>query len=434
MQCAIRTHGFVRGLGNDLAWALQRTLEDARNAIDSAVERPDPAAVVANMADLARSNAFLWLETSLKAPARLSQLLPAPSMDKPSPLRWLPRALVVAAVAADVYTGYAILGEGGKWCPKLGGPRQMERQHRRGAARALNVAVSLGGTLIKAGQFVSVRPDLVPAPYAQALAGLQDRVPAHPWSTIEAVIRRELGRPIREVFGAIDPEPVAAASLAQVHRAWLVDGREVAVKVQYPDLAGLIAADLATLESIATTLAKLEQGVRLQPIVEHLRTTLPLEADFRREARASGDLQAALAHRPDVLIPAVVAELSTERLLVTDFVAGIKITDRDALLAARIDPTAVARTLNEIYAEQILQLGYLHADPHPGNLLVQPGPRLVILDHGLTVQLQPHLVDALRAMVQALADGDFTALSRALDNAGVAPDTGLVDLTSLMGI
>jgi predicted unusual protein kinase regulating ubiquinone biosynthesis (AarF/ABC1/UbiB family) len=171
----------------------------------------------------------------------------------------------------------------------------------------------------------------------------------------------------------------------------------------------------------------------LQPIVEHLRTTLPLEVDFRREALASGELQTALAHRPDVLIPAVVGELSTEHLLVTDFVDGIKITDRDALLAAGIDPTAVARILNEVYAEQILQLGYLHADPHPGNLLVQPGPRLVLLDHGLTVRLQPHLVDALRSTVQALADGDFTALSRALHNAGVAPDTGL-DLTSLMGI
>ena len=419
------------GLREDLAWAVQHALEETRSAVAAVVETPHPAAVAASVADLARSNWFLWLETSLKAPARLSQLLPAAGMEQPSPLRWLPRALVLAAVAADVYTGYAVLGESAKWCAERGGPRELERQHRRGAARVLNSALSLGGTLIKAGQFASVRPDLVPATYAQALAGLQDRVPAHPWSTIEAVIHRELGRPICEVFGAIESEPVAAASLAQVHRAWLVDGREVAVKVQYPDLDGLIAADLATLEGIATTLEKLAPAVRLQPIVEHLRTTLPLEVDFRREAQASGDLRAALAHRRDVQIPAVVGELSTKHLLVTDFVDGIKITDRDALLAARIDPTAVARTLNDVYAEQILQLGYLHADPHPGNLLVQPGPRLVILDHGLTVQLRPHLVDALRSMMQALADGDFAALSSALHNAGVAPDTGL-DLTSLM--
>src|SRR2546426_4818949 len=131
MQHANRTQGFVLGLGNDLAWALQHTLEDTCNAIDSAVERPYPTAVVANVADLARSNWFLWLETSLKAPARLSQLLPAAGMEQPSPLRWLPRALVLAAVAADVYTGYAVLGESAKWCAERGGPRELERQHRR---------------------------------------------------------------------------------------------------------------------------------------------------------------------------------------------------------------------------------------------------------------------------------------------------------------
>jgi len=152
-------------------------------------------------------------------------------------------ALVLAAVAADIYTGYALFGERRRWCPNLGGPRELERQHRRGAARVLNSAVSLGGTLIKASQFASVRPDLVPATYAQALAGLQDRVPPQPWSTIETVIRRELRRSIQEVFAAIEPEPVA----------------------------GAITADLATLESIAYALQKLEPSVRLWPILEHLR-------------------------------------------------------------------------------------------------------------------------------------------------------------------
>ena len=421
-----------RSLRDDVGWALQQALEETRSALEAVTERPDPAAVLASIADLTRSNAFLWLETGLKAPARLSPRLPGAGLEQPPAAVWLPRALVLATVATDIYTGYAALAERGKWCPSLGGPRELERQHRRGAARVLNSAVSLGGTLIKAGQFASVRPDLVPTAYAQALAGLQDRVPPRPWSTIEAVIRRELGRSIDEVFSAIEPRPVAAASLAQVHRAWLSDGRQVAVKVQYPDLAAVIAADLATLESIASALEKLEPAVRLRPILEHLRTTLPLELDFRREAQASADLRAALAHRSDVLIPAVVEELSTEHLLVSDFVDGVKITDHEALLAAGVDPATVARLLNDVYAEQILQLGYLHADPHPGNLLVQPGPRLVLLDHGLTIQLQPKLVDALRMMLRALGDGDLTALSTTLQQLGVAPDSGLDDLPSLM--
>ncbi len=422
------------GLRDDLTWAVQQALDETHNALESAVENRHPAAVVARLADLARSNAFLWLETGLKAPARLSQVLPGAGMEQPpSAVAMLARALVLGAVAADIYTGYVVLAERGRWCPDLAGPRDLERQHRRGAARALNAAVSLGGTLIKAGQFASVRPDLVPSTYAQVFVRLQDRVPPQPWPVIEAMIRRELGRPLAEVFATIEPWPVAAASLAQVHRAWLVGGRRVAVKVQYPNLASVIGADLATLETIAGALERLAPSVRLRPVVEHLQSTLPLELDFRREAQVSGSLRAALAHRPDVLIPAVVEELSTERLLVTDFVDGIKITDREALLDAGIDPGGVARVLNDVYAEQILQLGYLHADPHPGNLLVQPGPRLVVLDHGLTIQLQPRLVGALRQIVRALRDADFTALGTALHAAGVAPESDL-DLPSLMQI
>jgi predicted unusual protein kinase regulating ubiquinone biosynthesis (AarF/ABC1/UbiB family) len=410
----------VPGLRDDVVWALEQALDDTHRAVASAVDKPHPAAVAASLADLARSSAFLWLETSLKTQARVSR-------------RWLPRALVLATVAADLYTSYALQAELGRWCPSLADPDDLERQHRRGAARVLSSAVALGGTLIKAGQFASARPDLVHATYAKALSRLQDRVPAQPWSTIETVLGQELGRPPTEVFASIEPRPVAAASLAQVHRARLVDGRQVAVKVQYPDLPGLIAADLVTLDNIAVALEKLQPDVHLRPIVQHLRTTLPLELDFRREAQASADLGAALAHRPDVLVPCVVGELSTERVLVTDFVHGIKITDRQALQAAGIDPAAVARALNDVYAEQILQLGYLHGDPHPGNLLVQPGPRLVLLDHGLTVRLQPYLVDALRRMVHALSNGDFAALTAALHDVGLSPDADL-DLTSLLHI
>ena len=294
------------GLREDVAWALRCTLDDTHSALQSAVERPHPAAVAASIADLTRSNAFLWLETVLKGPARLGRAIPGAGLEQPPTVVWLPRALVLAAVAADIYTGYALLAERRRWCPSLGGPHELERQHRRGAARVLSSALCLGGTLIKAGQFASARADLVPATYAQVLSGLQDRVPPQPWSTIEAVISRELGRPIDKVFADIDHEPVAAASLAQVHRARLVDGREVAVKVQYPDLPGVIAADLATLDSIANALEKVESSLRLRPILDHLRTTLPLELDFRREAQASMDLRAALAHRSDVLIPSVV--------------------------------------------------------------------------------------------------------------------------------
>jgi ubiquinone biosynthesis protein len=181
--------------------------------------------------------------------------------------------------------------------------------------------------------------------------------------------------------------------------------------------------------------ARFVPAVQLHPILDHLRETLPLELDFRREAHAMTALRAALGGRSDVLVPKVLPELSTSRLLVAEFVEGIKITDTATLERAGIDPTQVARLLNEVYAEQIFQLGWLHADPHPGNLLVQPvsgaGPRLVLLDHGLTVPLNPELVAALAEMVTALLTSDFARLNRALVKAGVRLDADL-DVTTLL--
>jgi predicted unusual protein kinase regulating ubiquinone biosynthesis (AarF/ABC1/UbiB family) len=171
--------------------------------------------------------------------------------------------------------------------PDLVGDEDWELQHRRGAGRVLDAAAALGGTLIKAAQFASARPDLLPAAYTESLSELQDRVPPQPWSVIEETVVREIGRPVSEVFQEFNPEPIAAASIAQVHRARLKDGRMVAVKVQYPGIKSLVEADLTALESIFETISRLEPSVRLQPILDYLRWTLPMELDFRREAEAS---------------------------------------------------------------------------------------------------------------------------------------------------
>jgi predicted unusual protein kinase regulating ubiquinone biosynthesis (AarF/ABC1/UbiB family) len=247
--------------------------------------------------------------------------------------------------------------------------------------------------------------------------------------------RADRGRPAcyggEEVFEQIEPEPVAAASLAQVHRAWLPDGREVAVKVQYPGIAGIIATDLVVLQRIVELVAHLFPAIQLQPILDYSKETLPLELDFRREATAMMELGTALQHRRDVLIPTAIPDLSTERLLVMEFIHGVKIIDREALLQTGIFPQAVARLLNDVYAEQIFRLGILHADPHPGNLFVRPGPRLVLLDHGLTVHLKPTLVQALGEMVRALLVADFDRLTKALAMAGLQLDEH-VDISTLL--
>jgi predicted unusual protein kinase regulating ubiquinone biosynthesis (AarF/ABC1/UbiB family) len=421
---------------DDVARGVERALEDVIAVLRLEAETPGAATLLARATDLARSSLFLWLETNLQAQERLARAGPARALAWPGASGWAQRALVMVVLAADLYVGYAALRTRARRWPALVRPRDWQLQHERGARRLLDTATSLGGTLIKAGQVASVRGDLLPEAYVETLASLQDRVPAQPWSVIARTLAAELGRPADEVFAEVERRPLAAASLAQVHRARLRSGRWVALKVQYPDIASLVAADLAAFAGILDTLAALEPTLRMQPILDHLRATLPLELDFAREAREISHLRQALGHRSDVVIPSVVAELSTPRLITMDFVDGIKITDRVGLEQAGIDPRAVARLLNEVYAEQILRLGRLHADPHPGNLLVQPGPRLVLLDHGLTLELRPELVAGLGSMLRALLAADFPALAEALARAGmpVTADTDVASLLHLAGV
>jgi len=412
-----------------LARATRRSAAGWREAVAAGVA--DPAAPF-RLGDLSRAQWFLWTGAGLAAGERAGRGTPA-GRAFPS------RALVLGTLAADLYLSYTTLRERGRWLPATVGEADWELAHRRGAGVLLDAAEALGGTLIKAGQFASSRPDLLPTAYIEELSSLQDRVPPQPAGVIEEAVARELGRPIDEVFSRFDREPVAAASIAQVHRATLLDGREVAVKVQYPGIQDLIEADLEALESIFDAIARLEPDVRLRPIADYLRWTLPLELDFRREAGAMAGLRRALSHRGDVVVPEAVEGMTTGRLLAMDFVEGVRISDREGLAAAGIDPTRVAETLNDAFAEGLFDRGVLHADPHPGNLLVQPGPdgpRLVLLDHGLTMELEPSFVSILARMVGAMREGDLETLTLSLGEAGlpVGPKTDMETLLGVVGV
>jgi ubiquinone biosynthesis protein len=426
----------VLGAQKVLAKAVRRSTEETRAVLDAtntAGGTPD----LARLADLSRAGWFLWAGAGLTAAEISGRGFGAfPGV---FPAAYSPRALVLGTVAADLYSGYAALRRRSRLLPDLVADEDWELQHRRGAARVLDAAETLGGVLIKAGQFASTRPDLLPHAYIETLASLQDRVPPQPYGAIRDAVAPELGLPPEEVFSSFEPEPVAAASIAQVHRARLRDGREVAVKVKYPGISGLIETDLVALETIFDAVARLEPGIRLRPISDYLRWTLPLELDFVREAAAIADLRDALADREDVVVPGVVEGLTTRRLLVMEFVEGVKVTDVDGLKRAGMEPREVAVLLNDAYAEQLFERGVLHADPHPGNLLVQAGregPRLVLLDHGLTLGLDPAFVAALGRLVRALGDGDLEGISASLGEAGlpVGEDTNLDVLLAVVGV
>lgn len=302
----------------------------------------------------------------------------------------LVRFLIVARMVAWVYGGYKLIQWYG-WCiSQRGQEDRYRRQHRRSAELIYRTALRLEGWLVKACQFIGTRADILPPEYIEILSRLHDQVPPRPFSLIRQQVEEELGKPLAEVFASFSPQPIAAASLAQVHAATLPGGRRVAVKVQYPDIATLVDLDVRNIVFFVNWLAKLEPRYDFRFIVKELQRYIPLELDFIHEGHNAELVGNNFAARGDeVLVPRIYWDYSTPRLLVMEFMDGFKVTDVKALKQAGIEPRAVAQMLTDAYLQQMLLDGLFHADPHPGNLLVQPGPRLVFLDFGLTKDLPP---------------------------------------------
>ncbi len=265
--------------------------------------------------------------------------------------------------------------------------RRYAAAHLKNAERIYRLATRMEGLLIKACQFISSRADVAPPEYVAVLSRLQDQVPPRPFHQVELQIRRELGASPHEIFAEFASTPIAAASLAQVHRARTKDGRDVAVKVQYTGIERVVETDLRNVTILIRILARIERNFDFRVLMQEMRRYVPRELDFVLEGKSAERVAADLAHRPDVRVPRVIWEHTARRVLTLEYIDGIKISDIPGLEAAGIDPNEVALIMTEAYCEQILVHGFFHADPHPGNLLVQPGPVVVFLDFGLSKDL-----------------------------------------------
>jgi len=265
--------------------------------------------------------------------------------------------------------------------------RRYAAAHLKNAERIYRLATRMEGLLIKTCQFISSRADVSPPEYVAVLSRLQDQVPSRPFHQVEEQVRRELGAHPDEIFAEFARTPIAAASLAQVHRARTKDGRDVAVKVQYSGIERVVETDLRNLTILIRILARIERNFDFRVLMEEMRRYVPRELDFVLEGKSAERVAADLAHRPDVRVPEVIWEHTARRVLTLEFIDGIKISDIPRLQAAGIDPNQVALIMTEAYCEQILVHGFFHADPHPGNLLVQPGPVVVFIDFGLSKDL-----------------------------------------------
>lgn len=286
-------------------------------------------------------------------------------------------------------------------------------------------AVDLGGLLIKLGQFLGARADLLPQAALDELAALHDDVPPERFADIAAVLEREWHAPLTEVVAAIESRPAGSASLGQVHRAVLVDGRSVALKVQRPGIDAIVQADLRTLRFVLRVVAWLAPAANritdLDSLYLEFSRTVSEELNYQQEGRNAARFAAIFADDPGIRVPRVIAEYSTRRVLALEWMDGIKVTQVDALDAARVDRARVANRLTEAYLKQVLAAGFFHADPHPGNILIQPdaaGDRLVFLDFGMMGVVTPRMRGGLRDCFSGVLAQDAGLVVRGMDALG----------------
>ncbi|MFA5835738.1 MAG: AarF/ABC1/UbiB kinase family protein [Bellilinea sp.] len=314
------------------------------------------------------------------------------------------------------------------------------RRLRRTAVRFHNLAVNMGGVLIKVGQWLSARLDVLPPVITEELAGLQDEVRPERFEDIRQVVESEFGAPLEDLFEEFVAEPIAAASIGQVHIARLrrsaageetAESRPVVVKVQRPNIEKVVETDLAALRVVSRWVEwykPIRKRVDVPALVREFSSTLYAEIDYLNEGKNAQTFKENFIDVSDVIVPEVHWSHTTRRVLTLEDVRAIKITDYDAIDAAGIDRTEVAQRLFDIYLKQVFEDHWFHADPHPGNLFVSPGEvkedgrtdfSLVFVDFGMAGKITPNVVSGLRELVIAVVERDGARVIKAYQLMGV---------------
>lgn len=303
--------------------------------------------------------------------------------------------------------------------------------------RFRSTAIQLGGLLIKLGQFLSTRVDMLPQIVTKELANLQDEVPPVPFSQIRQVAEAEFGQPLSAIYRQFEEVPLASASLGQAHVAVLPDGRTAAVKIQRPGIGTVVEIDLLALRQVVSFLKSFtswEKYIDFDAIFREFADTSLAELDYESEGR-NAERIAVNSSDPDLIIPQIYWEYTTRRVLTLEYLAGIKITDYQHLGEVGIDRRQLARHLLEIYVKQILVDGFFHADPHPGNLFVSTEGKIIMIDFGMMGSISPALRDNLVKMAMAMVKRDYPQVVNYLKKVGfLRPEADNAALVHAIGL
>ncbi|MDY6899490.1 MAG: AarF/ABC1/UbiB kinase family protein [Cyanobacteriota bacterium] len=304
-----------------------------------------------------------------------------------------------------------------------------ERNKLKRAVQLRKILVRLGPAFIKVGQALSTRPDLIRKDFLEELVKLQDQLPPFDNAIALRQIQSELGYPIKEIFSELSPAPVAAASLGQVYRGRLLTGEEVAVKVQRPNLRPILSLDLYLMRWAAGWLAPwlpLNLGHDLTLIVDEFGTKLFEEIDYLNEGRNAERFATNFRDNPDVKVPAIYWRYTSTRVLTLEWLNGFKLTDTESIIAAGLDPQEIIQIAVTTGLQQLLEYGFFHADPHPGNLFAMPDGKMGYIDFGMMDQLSETTKETLVDAVVHLINKDYTDLAGDYVRLGfLTPDTDI---------
>ncbi len=317
-----------------------------------------------------------------------------------------------------VLSSYLWLGFKARFFGRAYRDQEITAVHRKNARRVERTIIELQGLFIKVGQLLSILSNFLPEEFRAELEGLQDQVPPRPFAEIKRRIESELKQPVARLFAKLDENPIASASLGQVHEATLHDGRHVAVKVQHADIDRIVKLDLKTIRRILAIVQWFVPIRGLDSYYHEIKELLRQELDFEREATSIVRIAKNFASDPRVAFPVPIPELSTKRVLTSSFVEGLKVVDVAGLDRLGIDRKELATRLVRLYCQMIFVDGLYHADPHPGNILVRSDGAIVLLDFGAVAELSDDMREGIPAFLEGVLRRDTNRLISALRKMG----------------